>query len=330
MWEYVAMKVLISTVPFADRDQTPLNILGEAGVEYVINPLGRKFTREELFQEISSYDALIAGTEVIDKEIINHSTNLKLIARVGIGLDNVDLIAARNKGIQVCYTPDAPSPAVGELTIAMMLTMLRQVHISNEQMHEGVWHRFFGRRLSECTVGVIGAGRIGKHVLKLLSGFDVNRILVNDIDAELITEKPPKIENADKEQIYREADIITVHVPLTMETTHMISDKEIRMMKHDAILINTARGGIVDETALFYALKNKRIGGAAVDVFEKEPYQGNLNKLANCLLTAHMGSMSIDCRTRMEREATEDTVLFLLGGKLKRPVPNYEYENQTK
>ena len=166
MWEHVAMKVLISTVPFADRDQTPLNILGEAGVEYVINPLGRKFTREELFQEISSYDALIAGTEVIDKEIINHSTNLKVIARVGIGLDNVDLIAARDKGIQVCYTPDAPSPAVGELTIAMMLTMLRQVHISNDQMHEGVWHRFFGKRLSECTVGRIGAGRIGKHVLK--------------------------------------------------------------------------------------------------------------------------------------------------------------------
>ena len=324
------MKVLISTVPFADRDQTPLNILGEAGVEYVINPLGRKFSRDELFNEISSYDALIAGTEVIDKEIINHSTNLKLIARVGIGLDNVDLIAARNKGIQVCYTPDAPSPAVGELTIAMMLTMLRQIHISNDQMHEGVWHRFFGRRLSECTVGIIGAGRIGKQVIKLLSGFNVNRILVNDIDTEIVIEESEKVEKIDKEEIYREADIITVHVPLTMETRCMISEKEIRMMKRDAILVNTARGGIVDETALFNALQNKKIGGAAVDVFEQEPYQGNLNELKNCLLTAHMGSMSIDCRARMEREATEDTVLYLLGKKPKRPVPNYEYENQKK
>ena len=128
------MKVLISTVPFAGKDKTPLKILSDVGIDYVINPLGRKFNWNELYNEIPSYDVLIAGTEVIDKRIIDRAENLKLIARVGIGLDNVDLIAARDSGVQVCYTPDAPSPAVAELTIAMMLTMLRQVHISNHQM----------------------------------------------------------------------------------------------------------------------------------------------------------------------------------------------------
>jgi len=322
------LKVLISTVPFARRDVTPLQILSNAGIEYVVNPLGRKFKREELHREIANYDGLIAGTEVIDKTIIQRAQNLKLIARVGIGLDNVDLIAARDSGVEVCYTPDAPSPAVAELTVAMMLTMLRQVHVSNQQMHNGVWHRYFGRRLSECSVGIIGAGRIGRRVLKLLSSFDIEKIFVNDIDDTIALEKSDHIVFKDKEAIYEKADIISIHVPLTKETRGMIGDREFSIMKEDTIVINTSRGGIVDEAALFNALGANQIGGAAIDVFETEPYEGNLKKLENCLLTAHMGSMSVDCRTQMEIEATEDTVRFLKGEGLKRPVPMSEYRNQ--
>ena len=322
------MKVLISTVPFAGKDKAPLKILNDAGIDYVINPLGRKFNWSELYNEIPSYDVLIAGTEVIDKRIIDRAEKLKLIARVGIGLDNVDLLAARDSGVQVCYTPDAPSPAVAEITIAMMLTMLRQVHISNHQMHQGIWHRYFGRRLSECKVGIIGLGRIGQRVIKLLSGFEIETILVNDIDSTVDLEASDQIIFKDKEAIYREADIISLHVPLTKETGFMIGKTQFAMMKDDAIVVNTSRGGIIDEQALFSALETNRIGGAAIDVFEQEPYKGNLNKLHNCLLTAHMGSMSVDCRTRMELEATEDAVRFLMGEELIRPVPDHEYGNQ--
>ena len=322
------MKVLISTVPFARRDVTPLQTLSNAGIDYVVNPLGRKFKREELYREIANYDGLIAGTEVIDKKIIKRAENLKIIARVGIGLDNVDLIAARDSGVQVCYTPDAPSPAVAELTVAMMLTMLRQVHVSNQQMHSGVWHRYFGRRLSQCSVGIIGVGRIGKRVLKLLSGFDIENIYVNDIDNKVALEESDRIVFTDKESMYEQADIISIHVPLTEETRSMIGDREFSIMKEDAIVVNTSRGGIIDETALFNALNANQISGAAIDVFETEPYEGNLKQLENCLLTAHMGSMSVDCRTQMEIEATEDTVRFLKGKGLKRPVPMSEYRNQ--
>jgi len=324
------LKVLISTAPFAVRDKTPLQILEDAGIDYVINPLGRKFKGEEIYNEIAGYDALIAGTEVIDKRTITRSDKLKLIARVGIGLDNVDLLAARNHGVDVCYTPDAPSPAVAELTITMILTMLRQAHISNYQMHAGVWHRYFGRRLSKCTVGVIGVGRIGKRVINHLLGFDVENILVNDLDKSISVRDPDKIQWRDKEFIYREADIITIHVPLTAETKGMIQEPQFSIMKEDAIVVNTARGGIIDEDALFDALKAGKISGAAIDVFEREPYQGKLRQADNCLLTAHMGSMSIDCRTRMEIEATEDTVRYLSGIPLERQVPEYEYENQGR
>ena len=143
------MKVLVTTIPFGELDQKPLKMLEEAGIEYAVNPVGRKLTEDDLCNLISGFDALIAGTESITKRVLERADTLKLISRVGIGLDNVDLLAARRRGIEVSYTPDAPSPAVAELTIAMMLSLLRQVHYSNSQMHSGNWHRYFGRRLSE-------------------------------------------------------------------------------------------------------------------------------------------------------------------------------------
>jgi len=136
------------------------------------------------------------------------------------------------------------------------------------------------------------------------------------------------VEKVDKDTIYRDADIISIHVPLTGKTRNLITKKEISRMRHGALLINTARGGIVNEKDLFDALKSESLGGAAVDVFEGEPYKGNLASLDQCLLTAHLGSMSFDCRARMEIEATEDAVRFMSGKSLRSPVPKEEYDNQ--
>ena len=173
-------KVLITTVPFGDKNSIPLEMLEEAGIEYLINPLGRKLSENELASMVSDFDVIIAGTEEITDKVMDKGKNLKLISRVGIGLDSVDLLAAEHRGIKVSYTPDAPAPAVAELTVGLMLTLLRSVHVSNSQMHEGHWNRYFGRRIPEVTIGIIGVGRIGTRVLNRLQSFGTPKLLLND------------------------------------------------------------------------------------------------------------------------------------------------------
>jgi D-3-phosphoglycerate dehydrogenase len=239
-------KVLITTVPFGDKNRLPIEQLEAAGIEYLINPLGRKLKEEELVEMVSDFDALIAGTEPITDKVMSAASKLKLISRVGIGLDSVDLLAAERRGIKVCYTPDAPAPAVAELTIGLMLSLLRSVHVVNTQMHRGEWHRHLGRRIPEVTIGIIGAGRVGGRVLRLLAGFGRPRILVNDTNPNLEVAPDLKLEWVGKEEIYREADLISLHVPMIVQTKNMIRREQLFIMKEDAIIINTARGGIIN------------------------------------------------------------------------------------
>ena len=323
-------KVLITTVPFGEKNRLPVEQLDAAGVEYLINPLGRKLAEEELAEMITDYDVLIAGTEDITDFVMSKAKKLKLISRVGIGLDNVDLLAAERRGIKVSYTPDAPAPAVAELTIGFMLALLRSVHISNAQMHRGEWQRHFGRRIPEVTIGIIGTGRIGGRVLRRLQAFGSPRILVNDIRPDKNIAPELKLEWVGKEEIYRQADLISLHVPLTNQTKNMIATQELLMMKSDAMIINTSRGGIINEADLGAVLNAGHLSGAAIDVFDQEPYSGDLSKIDRCLLTSHMGSMSIDCRTRMEIEATEEVVRFLNNQKLLGAVPEEEYDVQRQ
>jgi D-3-phosphoglycerate dehydrogenase len=321
-------KVLITTVPFGDKNRLPIEQLEAAGVEYLINPLGRKLKEEELAEMISDFDVLIAGTEDITDAVMAKASKLKLISRVGIGLDNVDLLAAERRGIKVSYTPDAPAPAVADLTIGLMLSLLRSTHVSNAQLHRGEWHRHFGRRIPEITIGVIGTGRIGARVLRRLSAFGTPRLLVNDIKPDSTISPDQKLEWVDKNTIYREADLISLHVPLTAQTKNMICRQQLMTMKSDAMIINTSRGGIINEADLVKVLEEGHLSGAAIDVFDLEPYVGPLSKVERCLLTAHMGSMSIDCRTRMEIEAMEEAVRFITGQILVGLVPRDEYEVQ--
>ena len=220
-------KALITTVPFAERNRLPLELLESAGIEYKINPLGRRLTEDELAEMAVDFDVLIAGTEPITERVMDRAVKLKLISRVGIGLDNVNLRCAEERGIKVCYTPDAPGPAVAELTIGLMLSLLRSVHLANQKMHNGEWHRYFGRRIAEVTIGIIGTGRVGARVLRRLSAFGTPRVLVNDInpDQKLVPEL--KLEWVGKEQIYSQADLISLHVPLTMQTKNMIRREQL-------------------------------------------------------------------------------------------------------
>lgn len=323
-------KVLITTVPFGDKNRLPLELLENAGMEYCINPYNAKLTEGQLAELVTDFDAIIAGTESISEKVMAQASNLKLISRVGIGLDGVDLMAARRRGIKVSYTPDAPAPAVAELTLGMMLTLLRSAHVSNAQMHQGRWQRILGRRLAEVTVGILGVGRIGARVLRRTRAFGTPKILANDIFPNYALNREFKLEWVTKEQVYREADIISLHLPLTHLTKNMIRREQLLQMKPDAMIVNTSRGGIINEHDLYDVMKAGHLSGAAIDVFEQEPYTGKLGEIERCLLTAHMGSMSIDCRARMEIEATEEAVRFLTGKPLESEVPQVEFDVQSE
>jgi D-3-phosphoglycerate dehydrogenase len=319
--------VFISTVPFGEIDPCPVDILKKnSNCEFVINPLGRKLNEQELTEIIKDYDILIAGTEPITARVMDNAPRLKLISRVGIGLDSVDLLYARELGINVSYTPDAPAPAVAELTIGHILNTCRSMPLVDRKLRSGIWQRLMGQRLSNQVIGVIGTGRIGSRVLKHLQGFSPKRILVNDIQPDHNLYDLYHAELVSKEIIYREADIITLHVPLTQQTSPLIAAKELEQMKPSVFLINTARGGVIHEKDLFDALKNRKIGAAAIDVFGSEPYGGELSTLDNCYFTCHMGSCTIDCRFEMEKLAAEEAVRFIRGEELRLQVPEYEYE----
>jgi D-3-phosphoglycerate dehydrogenase len=325
-------KIYISTFPFCETNRFPMEMLVGNGCKFTVNPLGRKMTEDELIGALGESEALVAGTETISSRVFDKCPKLRHISRVGVGLDSVNILEAKKRGISVSYTPEAPAPAVAELTIGLMISLLRKTDQANLLMHQGQWQRFMGRRISEVTLGVLGVGRIGGRVLRRLRGFGTPRVLVNDLLADQSLNKAIpelKLEWVEKEIIYREADLITLHLPLTPRTKNLIGSRELAMFKKDSLLINTSRGGIVNESALWEALHLGPLAAAAVDVFEKEPYSGPLSNLPNCLLTSHMGSMSQDCRTRMEVEATEEAIRFVLGKPLFSPVPAEEYENAS-
>ena len=242
---------------------------------------------------------------------------------MGIGLDGIDLAAAKSNGILVSYTPDAPTPAVSELTIGLVLSLLRKVHIANAELHASNWNRYFGRRIPNVVFGIIGLGRIGTRVMEMLIAMGAKKILVNDLVERNLDFPVTLVEWASKEKIYTDADLISLHLPLDVHTKNMITRSEIMLMKSDALLINTSRGGLINENDLYNCLKDGYLEGVALDVFELEPYYGALSKIERCLMTSHMGSMSLDCRAAMEIEATEEVIRFFRGLPLKNLVPNF-------
>jgi D-3-phosphoglycerate dehydrogenase len=322
-------RVLITGAPFAELDSDPIRLLQGHGIAFSRNPFGRRLTENELLELIPEHEVLIASTEPITGRVLEAAPDLRLIARVGIGLDNVPLAAARDRGIAVTYTPDAPTTAVAELVIAQMLALLRHTPAADRDMRQGLWRRRIGRSLSRTTIGVIGAGRVGRTVIRNLGNWNPVRILAHDLIEDPKFAADSGCIWVDANTVCREADVVTLHVPLTPRTRRMIGGAELEMMKPDAILINTSRGGIVDEKALAALLRKRPRFSAAVDVFSDEPYFGELTGIENCLLSCHMGAATRDCRLRMEMEATEEVLRYFRGEPLRNPVPQEEYDLQA-
>ncbi|MBN2558271.1 MAG: phosphoglycerate dehydrogenase [Clostridia bacterium] len=295
------MRILTTTSYFGEHD-IPEKI------ELIRNPYGRRLSENELSKILEEIrpDAIIAGVEPLTRKVLEGKPYLKAISRCGAGLDNVDLEAAKSLGIRVLNTPDAPTAAVAEMTVALILSLIKKLNIADAAVRRGEWKSPGGNMLFGKTIGIIGCGRIGEYVSRLLTAFGCD-IIGHDI-ARIPT---GSIKPVEFDFLIGNADIISLHVPYSEKTRHIIGAAEIKGMKKSALLINTARGGLIDETALYDALSRGDISGAAIDCFEKEPYDGPLRELSNVILSPHMASGAEESRHGMEKEALEN-VLFAL------------------
>jgi len=296
-------EILITTSSFGKRDSSLLQTLSGNGLAYNLNPYSRKLTESEVSALIEQHQpvGMIAGVEPLTRKVLEKAQRLKAISRAGVGMDSIDLQAARDLGIAVTNTPDAPTIPVAELTLGMVLSLLRRIHISDASIRHGEWVRPMGNLLHGKTVGLIGCGRIGSYLARLLSSFGC-KILGYDP----FIDKNDKFSLVGLEKILSDSDIITLHIPYNQENHHFINAERIQNMKKGSLLINAARGGLIDEDALYNALSSGHLGGAAMDCFEEEPYAGKLKDLDSVLLTAHIGSYAQEGRVMMERQAVEN------------------------
>jgi len=313
------MKLFVSTHPFSSTSPIPMKLIQENSIELSVNEHGRKITTQELAQDIKDAEVLIAGTEKITEEVLKNAPNLKLISRVGIGLDGIDFDLCKKYNIRVAYTPDAPTMAVAELCVGMIIDISRKISQTNTNIKNGIWHRHMGTLLYGKTIGIFGMGRIGKSLVHLLSTFNV-KFLVHDLKPDLAFGRLYNVNFVSKDELLSNSDIISVNLPLKDDTKNYIDTVEFQKMQKHTLIINTARGGIINEDSLYKALKEEIISGAVVDVFEEEPYKGSLCELDNCILTCHMGASTIDSRTDMEVQAIEEAIRYKNGEALKNEV----------
>lgn len=275
--------------------------------EVLGNPHGRKLTEDELIALIEEHqpDAVIAGVEPFTAKAMDAGKNLRIIARVGVGMDSVDLEAAKARNIKVVNTPDAVTAPVAELTLGLMLSMMRRIHQSDRLIRTGAWERPKGNLLAEKTVGLIGLGRIGRYVADLCHAFKAH-VLYFDPYVKEATYTPATLD-----ELFSKSDVVSLHIPYSSENHHIVGADQLARMKEGSYLVNASRGGLVDEQALFEALTSGKLSGAALDCFEEEPYTGPLTQLDKVVLTGHIGSYAIEGRELMEKQAFESAVAYL-------------------
>jgi len=292
-------KIAITTTTFGEYDKEPLNLLSKNGFQVMPNPYGRKLKKDEVLALCKDAIGIIAGTETLDVDIMETLTTLKVVSRCGTGVDNVALVDADRIGIKVYNTPDAPTSAVAELTIGLMLNLLRHVSQMDKELKTGQWKKRMGNLLCEKRIGIKGFGRIGRKVAELLRPFECEIAYADPF----VEDGLMGLQRMSLKDMLCWADIVTIHVGVG---GRLIGEKEFQCMKKGALLINTSRGGVVDESVLYEYLKNGNLSGAALDVFEEEPYFGVLKELDNVILTPHIGSYAKEARVEMERLAVEN------------------------
>lgn len=320
------MSVIIAVTPASlVRASHHLEPLRSAGYELRLNRAGRLLTEAELAALVEGARALIVSTEPVTAAVMDRAgPGLRIIARYGAGIDNVDVAAAVQRGIVVCNTPGANDVAVAELTLALMLALARHLPAAHEAVRRGAWERPVGTELRGKRLGLVGAGRIGLEVARLGRAVGM-AVAYYDPVRRPDAERELNLAFAPLDQVLAEADIISVHVPLTPATRHLLGARELSLVKPSALLINTSRGGVVDEGALLAALDEGRLAGAALDVFEEEP-PGASHPLVGhpkVIHTPHLGARTTEAVARMARDAVA-AVLDVLAGRRPAHVVNPE------
>jgi len=307
------MKILITPRSFASFSDKPLKMLTERDFKIKRNNTGRPYKKEEMLKLIKDVDGIIIGIDELSAEIIEEANELKVISKYGIGLDNIDINMATNKKIVVTNTPTANVDAVADLTFGLILSLARRVPEADRKTKGAKWGKIIGKSVWEKTIGIIGLGKIGRQVVKRAKGFEMN-ILVFDIVKDKKFAQKYGIKYVDLEKLLRQSDYITIHIPLNDATRNMISYEELEKMKKDAFLINTSRGGIVDEEALYDALRNNKLRGAALDVYNNEPLRESpLKELDNVIMTPHIGAYTEEAIENMSIQAAQNLIDVLEG-----------------
>jgi len=305
-------RLLVTPTSYGKNDPR-LKIDLEALVgEVIYNPTGKPLSSAEVAHLLPGVDGYIAGLDSIDARALGSADRLKVIARYGVGVDNVDLDAARQKGIVVTNTPGANSVSVAELALGLMLALARQIPTADEAVHQGKWPRYSGITLEGKTIGIMGLGAIGKQLARRLSGFDCN-ILAFDPYADAVFANKNQIELTTLEELIKKSDFVSLHLPLLPETRGVVNESFLSKMKKGSFLINTSRGEVVDEGALLKAIQSGHIAGAGLDAFADEPPDPNnpLLALSQVIATPHLGAQTDGATSNMGWYAMKDCLAVL-------------------
>ena len=302
--------ILTSPSSFGQINNEPFDILKNNGFEIINNPYGRKLTEDEVIELARGSIGIVAGVEPITARVIDALSELKCISRVGVGMDSVDLEYAKSKGIIVVNTPNGPTRAVAEFSLSLTLSLLRKIPQADKDLKNKVWKKQTGNLLFEKQIGIIGLGKIGRMVAELFKSLG-NPVMGYDLYPDEIWAKEKGVELKSFNEVISSSDILNLHLSGSFPDKPLLGKDEINKMKKTAFLINLARGGVVDEEALYDSLKNKRLAGAAIDVFMEEPYSGPLCNLENVILTPHIGSYASEGKLNMEIEAVNNLINIL-------------------
>lgn len=301
------MKVLIATSNFSKFSKKPIEILHKNNCEIIKNPFERKMTSNEIISLGKNIDGVIAGTEEYNKKLLNELKNLKIISRVGVGLDSIDIKETKKRGIKVAINNFSPSLAVSEFTLSLILNLLKKIHFHSNELKKNNWSKSSGSLLSNKTIGIVGAGNIGQEFLKLLSGFNLDFLIFDELQSESLMKKK-NVKYVSLEYLFKNSDIITIHIANNKKTKNLIDKSFFSLMKDHSIFINTSRGEIINEDDLFELLINNETISAGIDVFKTEPYKGPLSNLENVITTPHIAAYAKETRIEMEIDAVKNLI----------------------
>lgn len=308
----------VSSYPYGLASSDPLVLLQKSGFTVRLSPHRRKHTPAETgaLLAVGDVDVLLAGTEPLPSETLARGLpRLKHVARVGVGLDGLDVDFCQANGIAVTYTPDAPARSVVEQVFGLLISLSRRLVEAHEGMRQGKWQRFTGMLWTGKTLGILGCGRIGKQVAEIARAMRME-VIAHDLVEDHAWAARQGVTYVSLDDLLTRSQALTVHLPLTRRTENILDQQRLARLRKGAYLINTSRGEVLDERALYQLLESGHLAGAALDVYHQEPYNGPLRHLPNVFLCCHQGSCSFDGRYAMEMQSAENAIAFISGNPI--------------